>query len=100
MPDVKGDIPPGCAAYGIVSDLTRILIFGGMIEYGRYSNDLHELQISKWEWKKINAKAKTSTDEVPGPRLGHSFTLADNKKIYLFGGLENDSKDPKENVTK
>src|ERR1051326_1951433 len=42
-PAVKGDIPPGCAAYGFVVDGTRMLIFGGMVEYGRYSNDLYEL---------------------------------------------------------
>ena len=42
---MKGDIPPGCAAYGFVVDGTRILIFGGMIEYGKYSNELYELQV-------------------------------------------------------
>lgn len=43
---MKGDIPPGCAAYGFVVDNTRILVFGGMVEYGKYSNDLYELQVS------------------------------------------------------
>ena len=46
VPPVKGDIPPGCAAYGFVVDGTRILIFGGMVEYGKYSNELYELQVS------------------------------------------------------
>lgn len=45
-PPVKGDIPPGCAAYGFVCDGTRILVFGGMVEYGKYSNELYELQVS------------------------------------------------------
>ena len=45
VPPVKGDIPPGCAAYGFVVDGTRILIFGGMVEYGKYSNELYELQV-------------------------------------------------------
>jgi hypothetical protein len=45
-PSVKGDIPQGCAAYGFVVDGTRMLIFGGMVEYGRYSNDLYELSVS------------------------------------------------------
>ena len=45
MPPVKGDVPPGCAAYGIVVDGTRILVFGGMVEYGKYSNELYELQV-------------------------------------------------------
>lgn len=46
MPATKGDVPPGCAAYGFVVDGTRILIFGGMVEYGKYSNELYELQVS------------------------------------------------------
>lgn len=46
VPATKGDIPPGCAAYGFVVDGTRILVFGGMVEYGKYSNELYELQVS------------------------------------------------------
>lgn len=46
IPAVRGDIPPGCAAYGFVCDGTRLLAFGGMVEYGKYSNDLYELQVS------------------------------------------------------
>lgn len=45
IPSMKGDIPPGCAAYGFVVDNTRILVFGGMVEYGKYSNELYELQV-------------------------------------------------------
>lgn len=40
MPAVQGDIPPGCAAFGFVCDGTRLMIFGGMVEYGRYSNEV------------------------------------------------------------
>lgn len=47
VPATKGDVPPGCAAYGFVVDGTRVLIFGGMIEYGKYSNELYELQVSR-----------------------------------------------------
>lgn len=92
VPDVKGDIPPGCAAYGLVTAGTRLLIFGGMMEYGKYSNELYQLEISKWEWKKIPPKSK-----LPSARLGHSFTLI-GERVYLFGGLENASDDPKENI--
>lgn len=46
IPAVRGDIPPGCAAYGFVCDGTRLLVFGGMVEYGKYSSDLYELQVS------------------------------------------------------
>ena len=47
VPAVQGDIPPGCAAFGFVCDGTRLLIFGGMVEYGRYSNEVSENSYSK-----------------------------------------------------
>ncbi|XP_051824927.1 host cell factor 1 isoform X4 [Antechinus flavipes] len=96
IPAVRGDIPPGCAAYGFVCDGTRLLVFGGMVEYGKYSNDLYELQASRWEWKRLKAKAPKN-GPPPCPRLGHSFSLVGNK-CYLFGGLANDSEDPKNNI--
>lgn len=96
VPVTKGDVPPGCAAYGFVVEGTRLLVFGGMVEYGKYSNELYELQASKWEWKKINPK-NPKAGPPPCPRLGHSFTIV-NSKVYLFGGLANDSDDPKNNV--
>ncbi|KAG8003076.1 Host cell factor 1 [Nibea albiflora] len=76
IPAVRGEVPPGCAAYGFVCDGTRLLVFGGMVEYGKYSSDLYELQASRWEWKRLK-----------GP-----------SSCYLFGGLANDSEDPKNNI--
>ncbi|XP_028820764.1 host cell factor 1-like isoform X2 [Denticeps clupeoides] len=96
IPAVRGDIPPGCAAYGFVCEGTRLLVFGGMVEYGKYSNDLYELQASRWEWKRLKPKAPKN-GPPPCPRLGHSFSLVGNK-CYLFGGLANDSEDPKNNI--
>jgi hypothetical protein len=96
MPDVKGDVPPGCAAYGFACDGTRLLVFGGMIEYGRYSNDLYELQSANWEWRHVRPKAPKN-DVAPCPRLGHSFTMI-GSQVFLFGGLANDSDDPKDNI--
>ncbi|XP_069715775.1 host cell factor 2 isoform X2 [Phaenicophaeus curvirostris] len=96
LPAVRGDIPPGCAAHGFVCDGTRILVFGGMVEYGRYSNDLYELQASRWLWKKVKPQAPSS-GSPPCPRLGHSFSLYGNK-CYLFGGLANESEDSNNNV--
>ncbi|XP_017660085.1 PREDICTED: host cell factor 2 [Lepidothrix coronata] len=96
LPAVRGDIPPGCAAHGFVCDGTRILVFGGMVEYGRYSNDLYELQASRWLWKKVKPQAP-SNGSPPCPRLGHSFSLYGNK-CYLFGGLANESEDSNNNV--
>lgn len=46
LPAVRGDIPPGCAAHGFVCEGTRILVFGGMVEFGKYSNSLYELQVN------------------------------------------------------
>ncbi|XP_021343209.1 host cell factor 1-like isoform X2 [Mizuhopecten yessoensis] len=96
VPAVRGDIPPGCAAYGFICDGTRILVFGGMVEYGKYSNELYELQASRWEWKRLKPKPPKS-GAPPCPRLGHCFTLLGNSG-YLFGGLANDSEDPKNNI--
>ncbi|XP_034259318.1 host cell factor 2 isoform X3 [Pantherophis guttatus] len=96
LPAVRGDIPPGCAAHGFVCDGTRILVFGGMVEYGRYSNDVYELQASRWLWKKMRPQPP-SAGLPPCPRLGHSFCLYGNK-CYLFGGLANESEDTNNNI--
>ncbi|XP_063783847.1 host cell factor 2 isoform X2 [Pseudophryne corroboree] len=96
LPAVRGDIPPGCAAHGFVCDGTRVLVFGGMIEYGRYSNDVYELQASRWLWKKLKPQP-SANGSLPCPRLGHSFSLLGNK-CYLFGGLANESEDTNNNI--
>ncbi|XP_057711968.1 host cell factor 2 [Corythoichthys intestinalis] len=96
LPAVRGDIPPGCAAHGLVCDGTRILVFGGMVEYGKYSNNLYELQASRWLWKKLKPRAPRN-GLPPCPRIGHSFTLVGNR-CYVFGGLANISEDPNGNV--
>ncbi|KAL6738471.1 hypothetical protein Aduo_012016 [Ancylostoma duodenale] len=97
IPSVRGEIPSGCAAYGIVCNITHIYMFGGMVEYGRYTNDLYELQASRWEWRKLRPRPPRSGGSGPCPRLGHSFSLASNQVCYLFGGLANQSPDPKQN---
>lgn len=125
LPAVRGDIPAGCAAHGLVCEGTRVLVFGGMLEFGKYSNCLYELQVSpyvlilnpafkenvgfffsrfcspvsqaaRWLWKKLKPRAPR-TGSLPCPRIGHSFTLVGNK-CYLFGGLANDSEDPNGNI--
>ncbi|OZC07341.1 hypothetical protein X798_05651 [Onchocerca flexuosa] len=98
VPAVKGEVPPGCAAYGIICNGTRIYLFGGMVEYGRYSADLYELQASKWEWKRLRPRPPKTGQPPPCARLGHSFTLASNQVCYIFGGLANASEDPKNNI--
>lgn len=54
------------------------------------------LQASRWEWKRLKAKAPKN-GVPPCPRLGHSFSLI-GSSCYLFGGLANDSEDPKNNI--
>ncbi|KAH8256495.1 hypothetical protein KR032_011372 [Drosophila birchii] len=99
VPVLKGDVPNGCAAYGFVVEGTRMFVFGGMIEYGKYSNDLYELQATKWEWRKMYPESPDGGCMSPCPRLGHSFTMVGDK-IFLFGGLANESDDPKNNIPK
>jgi host cell factor len=91
-PQVRGDKPSGCAAFGFICDGVRLLIFGGMVEYGRYSNELYELLASRWEWRRL-----TPLGDAPCPRLGHSFNLVGQKAV-IFGGLANSSNDPKLNI--
>ncbi|XP_032598003.1 host cell factor [Drosophila grimshawi] len=98
VPVLKGDVPNGCAAYGFVVEGTRMFVFGGMIEYGKYSNELYELQATKWEWRKMYPETPDN-GVTPCPRLGHSFTMV-GEKIFLFGGLANESDDPKNNIPK
>lgn len=54
------------------------------------------VQASRWEWKRLKAKAPKNSPP-PCPRLGHSFSLI-GCRCYLFGGLANDSEDPKNNI--
>ncbi|CAH8539044.1 unnamed protein product [Schistosoma rodhaini] len=96
LPAVHGDIPPGCAAFGMLAENTRVLMFGGMLEYGKYSGDLYELQASRWEWKRLKPKPARN-GPCPCPRIGHSFTLV-GQRAFLFGGITNDSDDPKNNI--
>ncbi|KAH8858979.1 Host cell factor 1 [Schistosoma japonicum] len=96
LPAVHGDIPPGCAAFGMLAENTRVLMFGGMLEYGKYSGDLYELQASRWEWKRLKPKP-AKNGPCPCPRIGHSFTLV-GQRAFLFGGITNDSDDPKNNI--
>ena len=52
------------------------------------------LLASRWEWRRL-----TPLGEPPCPRLGHSFNLIGQKAV-IFGGLANESNDPKLNIPK
>lgn len=89
---MKGDIHPGCAAYGIAVKGTRLYVSGGMFEYGKYSGQVYELETSKWEWRCLHPQSPEN-GSPPCARLGHSFTIVGDR-IFLFGGLANESGDP------
>lgn len=57
----------------------------------RYSNELYELQASRWEWRKLRPRPPRSGQAGPCPRLGHSFTLGSDGMSYVFGGLTHES---------
>ena len=78
MPAVKGDVPPGSAACGFVVYGATILMFGGMVAHGIFSNELYELQAINWEWKKLKLPPPLH-GQAPCPRIGHSFTKILNK---------------------
>lgn len=92
LPAVVGDIPSGCAAFGMLAENTRVLLFGGMLEYGKYSSDLYELQASRWEWKRLKPKSPRN-GPPPCPRIGIcaikvifqviALLLLDNELFYL-----------------
>ncbi|KRZ08608.1 Host cell factor 1 [Trichinella zimbabwensis] len=95
-PTCCGDIPPGCAAFGMTTDKQKIFLYGGMVEMGHYSSDFYELNISTWEWRRILPCLSVNCPPPP-PRLGHSFTFVKNL-IYLFGGLTNGSVDNRHSI--
>uniref|UniRef100_A0A3Q3L1Q5 Host cell factor Kelch-repeats domain-containing protein n=1 Tax=Labrus bergylta TaxID=56723 RepID=A0A3Q3L1Q5_9LABR len=84
IPAVRGDVPPAVLLTASCA-MDEAAGVWRMVEYGKYSSDLYELQASRWETAR------------PLPRLGHSFSLI-GSSCYLFGGLANDSEDPKNNI--
>ena len=77
----------------ILSSTVKMYAFSYILLYFQ----MYELQASRWEWKKLKAKAPKPPAVYPCPRLGHSFTAVGHK-AYLFAGLANDSDDPKNNI--
>jgi len=53
----------------MVCDGTKIIVYGGMHEFGKYSNDLYELQASRWEWKRLKWRTQ-HYENVPCSRIG------------------------------
>ena len=81
VPATKGDIPPGCAAYGFVVDGTRILIFGGMVEYGKYSNELYELQVN---YNQLEFIAQQIENVNFRPQNGNGKSFAPNHRSLVI----------------
>ena len=68
----------------------RLIVFGGANSTSA-SNDLYMLKTGgfdqQWEWKKI----EHTTESVPTPRHGHSFSLV-GTDFLLYGGTQNGDK--------
>ncbi|KAF1758391.1 hypothetical protein GCK72_014849 [Caenorhabditis remanei] len=98
VPQIRGEAPHPAAAFGAAAFGTKVYIFGGMVEYGKYSNDVYELTATRWEWRRMTTKVM-GKDLPPAPRIGHSFVVSEkNQKAYMFGGLCNDLNDNKRNI--
>lgn len=52
-----------------------------MVEYGKYSNELSELQATRWEWRRLRPRSAGS--DYPAPRLGHSFVASQKTKVSI-----------------
>ena len=66
----------------------KAYIFGGYggIQYQRKAfNDIHTLDISTWQWAKIEA-----IGQIPEPRLGHVSCVI-NHNLLIFGGSSNNT---------
>lgn len=86
---------PGVAAFGMVKRHDKIIVFGGMLEYQVYTNDLYTLKINDWHWTKVT----NAIGEPPRARIGHSFTAVDENRVYMFGGIINVSKHPRKTLS-
>ena len=52
------------------------------MEYGKYSNELYELQASRWEWKRLKPK-NPRTGPAPCPRLGKETEYSCHNIFFL-----------------
>lgn len=104
-PSVRGELPPGLAAFGMCTDGLRIWIFGGMIDrnvyvlsittfhffLSRYSNDLYELDARRWEYKLMLPQNNRHSAAVPEARFAHTFNIDSDGIGYVFGGMTFDA---------
>jgi host cell factor len=75
----------GLAAHQMVilNDMSKVLIFGGITEYGS-SNQLYLLEDKDW----FELKMIQQVGDIPCARFGHSLTVIGDHRIVLFGGVE------------
>lgn len=89
---LTGKICPGVAAFGVVKTKNdKLILFGGMLEYRVLSNTLYSFDTINYHWSTIN----NVKGQTPDARLGHSFTLVDDNRIFLFGGITNIHNNPR-----
>lgn len=52
------------------------------------------LHLPNYQWKRHPYHGK----DCPEPRMGHSFTLADDNRVIVFGGVINEHPEPKKGI--
>jgi len=82
----KGIKPSTRDEHSVVLYNDSLILFGGSLTKGGFTNDLWVYSIENEEWKKIE-----STALQPIPRSGHSACLL-GSDMYVFGGLTDDNK--------
>ncbi|XP_048585301.1 kelch domain-containing protein 2 isoform X1 [Nematostella vectensis] len=86
IPEIKGDPPSPRAAFATAKIASRAYLFGGRFMDTRL-NDLHYLDLDKWQW----SGSLTTAGCVPEGRTWHSLTAVSDKHLFLYGGLNNNS---------
>ncbi|XP_071958650.1 multiple epidermal growth factor-like domains protein 8 [Antedon mediterranea] len=81
--DIK---PVGRRSHTVVLYQDELIVFGGMLSNGSYSNELWSFQITSFEWQLLHPGAHS----VPVARADHSASIVEYSGLYIFGGHSRD----------
>jgi N-acetylneuraminic acid mutarotase len=79
-PLTTGPVPEPRSRHTCTALHTRLVFIGGG-DQSRLFNDVHLYDCETREWSVVRAKGK-----APSGRWGHSTTLVDSNKLFVFGG--------------
>jgi len=85
VPKQNGEPPCPRSGHSFAVVGRRAFLFGGCGEVNGTAtafNDMHQLEMSNCEWKKI----EISGSVVPAPRWNHTMTTTSGTSMILFGG--------------